>query len=177
MSLTHIETIELASSASSITFSSIPQTYTDLVLVHSLRTSRTGSSGALRLRAGNGSLDTGSNYSAVILAGNGSSPSSGSVTTDKLVSGTLNGATSTSNTFGNGVFYISNYASSSNKSISMDNVSENNATTAEQVIAAGLFTSSSSIDIISIFEDVSNLDAGSTVSLYGITAGGSGTVS
>ena len=55
-----IESKTLGSAANNITFTSIPQTYTDLVLVfNGDLTSITGCS----VRVGNGSIDTGNNYS------------------------------------------------------------------------------------------------------------------
>ena len=68
-----IETKTLSSAVSSVTFSSIPQTYTDLVLVV---TNTTGSTNSIALQLGNNTLDTGSNYSNTVLQGDGSSASS-----------------------------------------------------------------------------------------------------
>lgn len=64
-----IATTTLSSAASSVTFSSIPSTYTDLILV--VRGSSTAGTNA-RMRVGNGSVDTGSNYSFTSMDGTGS---------------------------------------------------------------------------------------------------------
>jgi hypothetical protein len=55
-----------------VEFTAIPQTYTDLVLVTNI-TSFGGSGDYIYAQWGNGSIDTGSNYSTTILSGNGSS--------------------------------------------------------------------------------------------------------
>lgn len=67
-----IASIAISTPTPSVTFSSIPSTYTDLVLVAEYE-GETGTAAALRLRF-NG--DTGSNYSHTGLVGNGSSASS-----------------------------------------------------------------------------------------------------
>jgi len=67
---TPIATTTLGSSATSYTFTSIPSTYTDLVIVAQIKGDTTT---YLNLRF-NG--DTGSNYSRTTLSGNGSTASS-----------------------------------------------------------------------------------------------------
>ena len=67
----------LSSSASSVTFSSIPATYRDLVLVFDGKNAGGGTSGRMQFNG-----DTGSNYSLVSMYGNGSSTSSGSYASD-----------------------------------------------------------------------------------------------
>lgn len=68
-----IATITLGSAASSIEFTAIPGTFTDLVCVLTGRTDRTATADeALLFRLGNGSADSGSNYSLTNLLGNGS---------------------------------------------------------------------------------------------------------
>jgi hypothetical protein len=71
---TPIATTTLGSSAASYTFNSIPTTYTDLVLIINGSAS-TGTN--MELQVGNGSVDTGSNYSDTWLAGSGTSALSG----------------------------------------------------------------------------------------------------
>jgi hypothetical protein len=71
---TPLATVTLGASASSVTFSSIPATYRDLILII---TGTVASSGNLSIRL-NG--DTGSNYSYVFAGGDGSSATSSSAT-------------------------------------------------------------------------------------------------
>ena len=84
------------------------------------------------------------------------------------------GANATSNTFGNTSVYIPNYAGSTNKSVSSDAVTENNATTASQQILASIWNNTSAITSIFVSDTGSNLVQNSTASLYGILRGSGG---
>jgi len=68
---TPLATVTLGASATSVTFSSIPATYRDLIIVFS----GSGSSGSTMSARFNS--DTGSNYSRIFMGGNGSSTFSG----------------------------------------------------------------------------------------------------
>jgi len=133
--------------AANITFSSIPQTYTDLVLLTSLRSTDTSSNwGAATLRF-NG--DSGSNYYHKELYGTGSAAGSGegvAATSMGAVRPNSNGTTA--NTFSNASLYIPNYTSSNQKSTSEDSVTENNATAALSPLVAGRWTGTSAITSI-----------------------------
>lgn len=75
---TPLATTTLGANATTVTFSSISQSYRDLILVTD-GTRTTTDSISIRLQF-NG--DTGSNYSTVYMYGTGSSAASGSITTD-----------------------------------------------------------------------------------------------
>ena len=166
MTMTHIETIELGSSAASITFSSIPQDYTDLVILVSARNSAGTNFNNMRVTFNGAST----NYSEILLYGDGSSASSASSSAAYLEFQYSNGI-STSNTFGNGSIYVSNYTASQAKSVSTDTVSENNATGAIQGISAGLWNDTAAITSITINGEANGggFVADSTFSLYGIS--------
>ena len=173
MSMTVIEHIEItAATQAAMTFSSIPQDYTDLYIVASLRDNRTGfPSNFFRIEI-NGSE---SNISARTLSGNGSSAASFTFTGAFFFE--INSPTSTANTFSNTSFYIPNYASTTTyKSISGDNVYENNATAAGQQIGAILYSSNTAITSFTIKGSGNDLLQYSSATLYGITAGSSGGV-
>ena len=145
--------------ASTMDFTSIPSTYTDLNLVLSLRPT---SQDSVYLSF-NGST---SSFTSRFLEGSGASASSGTAT--RYVAFPL---TTTSNTFSSSSIYIPNYAGATNKSYSIDSVSEANATTAYADLVAGLWSSTSAINQISI-----SLATGgvtfvqySTATLYGIS--------
>jgi hypothetical protein len=90
---------------------------------------------------------------------------------------TTSGNSSTANTFGNALIYISNYASSNAKSVSIEAVAENNATTARQDLNAALWNNSAAITSIALtWEQATNFAVGSSATLYGITKGSSGGV-
>jgi hypothetical protein len=161
---------ELASAQSSIVFNSIPQTFTDLFLVCSLR----GNSGAvfgIHYLRFNGST---SGYSGRYLEGSGSSAYSGTYTFGAYL-GASTGSSATANTFSNLSAYIPNYTSSSSKSVSLDGVGENNGTQAFQDINAALWTGTDPITSITILNDSSqNLLQYSSATLYGVLKGSDG---
>ena len=167
-----IEHIEVGSGgAASITFSAIPDTFTDLLIFGSIRTTEGGTIDGLWVRP-NG-LTT--NFSWRRLIGTGSAASSANGTSNDM--GFLNTSGQTANTFGNFQLYIPNYASSVAKSLSCDSVTENNATAGYQAIYAGLWNSTDPITSIELRSSLSqNFLEHSTASLYGILAGSDGIV-
>jgi hypothetical protein len=164
-----IEHQELASAQTAITFSLIPQTFTDLLLVFSAR-----GQGDVKIKF-NGSSTLPSRRH---LFGNGGSAGSGSGT-DGYV-GRSAPTTATANTFGNTQVYIPNYTSSSAKTYSVDSVDENNGTTAFQMIIAGLWNVTDPITSL----EISDLGGGalqfvqySSATLYGVLKGSDGVTS
>lgn len=148
-----------------IEFSSIPNTFTDLKIVYSLRSATSGGVDNVNLEF-NG-LST--NFSARVMTADGSAVTSGTLTQNRFY-GLANGNTSTSSTFGNGELYIANYASSNNKSFFIDGVQENNTTTAFSRIGAGLWSNSAAITSIKLIADsATNWLQYSTAYLYGIS--------
>lgn len=149
----------------SISFTNISQSYTDLVVILSTRSSVSGINDYPKISF-NGSS---SSQTLRALTGNGSSASS---YTDTLIYTVGSGNTQTSNTFGNSVFYIPNYTNTSiNKSVSSDAVNENNASTATQGLFAGLWSNTSAITSITIipYNASQTFLQHSTATLYGIS--------
>jgi hypothetical protein len=173
MTITLIETKTLGTAAASIEFVSIPQDGTDLVLLWSGRNSIENIEWYMRFNS-----DTGSNYTVRRLRGNGATVASSTNTLTGLLFQGLNPSTYTANTFGNAAVYIPNYTGSTEKSVSCDEVVENNATTAFQTITAGLWTGTVAITTLSIVAAPGSdtFVAGSTASLYKITKGSDGIV-
>lgn len=164
-----IETIEVgAGGAASIEFTSIPQDGVDLVCVVSLRTSKaSGNPDAIEFQFAG---DTGGNYTTLWLEGTGSGVATASTTTSRGYAEHLGQHSAyTSNTFGNTSIYVSNYTSSASKSISIDGVTENNATGSYQEIAAGLWNNSSAVTSVKIYSGGNTLQQYSTASLYKIS--------
>jgi hypothetical protein len=169
-----IESKTLGTAQASIEFTSIPQTFTDLVVVVSARwNSGTGTAG-IRFNAS----DTG--YSWRWLNGDGSTASSLSASSNTGNIGDFPANTTTSNTFSSHSIYIPNYTASQNKSFSVDTVTENNATSnAFQQIVANLWSNTAAITSLSLLTYNNgglNLAVGSTASLYGILKGSDGIV-
>ena len=168
-----IESKTLATAAASIEFSSIPQDGTDLVMLVSARgTNNLASNGHFYSIAFNG-ITTGFTQRFLQGAGSGSGTSgSSSSSTGNYISPN----DWTANTFGNNATYIPNYTGSTNKSFSTDSVSENNATDANQIINAGLWSNTAAITGITITVGGGNFAVGTIVSLYKITKGSDGIV-
>jgi hypothetical protein len=158
--------------AASIDFTSIPSTYTDLVLKASLRQDPSAASASSFLYI-NGSQ---SSYTAKWIEGNGASASSFSLTQNWSYANPYdNAATSTSNTFSNAEIYLPNYAGSTNKSWSNDNAMETNATTAYLTLGANLWSNTSAINRLTLSTSATSVTGGtnkflqySTAYLYGV---------
>jgi hypothetical protein len=166
-----IQTVTVGSGgAASIAFTSIPQTYTDLKVVLSTR-SASGAAVAYTTYMKINAL-TSSIYSTRVVEGNGSAGSSFSQSgTDTAVRFSLiNGTGATSSTFASTEIYIPNYSSSNNKSISVDTVSETNATTIYSNLIAALVATSAAITDLTFTNEVTagNFAQYSTAILYGI---------
>jgi hypothetical protein len=152
--------------ASSVTFSSIPATYTDLLIKLSVRDAR-ATLAVSDIRFNFNGTGAGTNITGRYLYGDGSSVSATTIGSNgELGFGTASGATS--NTFGNAEVYIANYAGSNPKSISSDSVAENNATAGYNLILSGLWSSSTTITSIAMTPFTSPFSQYSSFYLYGI---------
>jgi len=153
-----------AGGAASIDFTSIPSTYTDLVVKVSVRTNRAVIGSTLGVKF-NGS-STG--YTAKAIEGSGSAASSFS-STSYVLGGTVPGSSATASTFGNLEIYIPNYAGSNYKSVSSDAVQENNATQAYSDLAASLWSNTAAINQITLAEDTAaTIVQYSSIYIYGV---------
>ena len=152
-----------AGGASSIDFTSIPSTYTDLQLFCSLRSAAAVSVGYPALKV-NGVT---TNQSMRTILGTGSAASSG---TDTLFEWWASGTSGTASTFTNDSFYFANYANTSyNKSISKDTVQENNGTAAYMEMNALLWSSTAAISSLSLYiVGGANFAQYSSAYLYGV---------
>ena len=167
----------LTSTTSSVIFSSIPQTFTDLKLIISARDDRpTYPVSDLAVRIGyNGTINTGSIYSFRRLYANGTAVGSGSDAQTYMYLPMGNGSAATTNSFGNSEIYFSNYTSSDYKSVSTDGVAENNSTEAWNIISAALISTNNPITDIRIYANYGsgNFQIGSSFYLYGIDSNAS----
>ncbi len=154
--------------ASTIDFTNIPQTYTDLLLFVSGRTLwTTDTNDQIRIYL-NGNT---SNYSHKLLAGTGNATDwdGAQNTAPGINAQTVTGAM-TSNTFSSDFIYIPNYTSSANKSVLHDHTTENNATLSYITLGSTLWANSSAVTSISIsrFRSSDGWAEHSTATLYGI---------
>ena len=158
---TPIATTTLGSAATSYTFSSIPTTYTDLILVLN------GSFDAfnnVRFQVGNGSVDTGSNYSVTRLLGDGSAGQS------DRVSNATGGYVITINT--NQVMGVMHFQNYSNTTTYKTILARGGAPGTSDYVSANvnLWRSTSAINTIKIYPNSGNMNTGTTLTLYGLAA-------
>jgi hypothetical protein len=160
-----IASVTLNSNAATMSFTSIPATYTDLNLVISARSSRNvGGSDSIYLDIN--TVSTNRTYR--VLTGNGATASSSSGSDAEIT--VIPQSTQTANTFGSISIYIPNYAGSNYKSLSVDSVSENNATTAYAQLEAVLWSNTAAITGFTIRTGSAlDLVQYSTAYLYGIS--------
>lgn len=150
--------------AANITFSSIPQTFTDLKLVLSARSDRSSEQDTAAIRF-NGSTTS---LSMRRLFGDGTTAYSDNDTF--IPTGHFSANSATANTFGNVEIYIPNYTGSNNKSVSSDGAAESNVTNVFRSMVAGLWSNSAAITSIALLPNngSNNFMQYSTAVLYGI---------
>ena len=159
-----IQTVTVgAGGIAEIDFQSIPQTYTDLMLVFSTREESTASA-EMFLKFNN----TTSNLQTKWFRGNGSSATSGTTSNMQLLT---NSNSALASTFSNTYFYIPNYAGNNNKSAMSDGVVENNVTNSPDVfqnMAAYLWSDTAAITRITAYLSSGDFAEHSTATLYGV---------
>lgn len=153
---TPIATTTLSGTASTYTFSSIPSTYTDLVLVAS------GISNTLVDSYCRVNGDTGSNYSYTRLYGTGSSAN-----TDRLASQTEFKAGNAGTTPSAHLLHFMNYSNTSINKVMLFNTKEASSAV---ILETCLWRSTAAINSITLYLTGANFTAGSTFTLYGIAA-------
>jgi hypothetical protein len=154
--------------AASIDFTSLPSTFTDLVIKLSVRNSAGINAWDDIYMDINGSS---SNFTARVLYATGSAALSNNFSSSIAQVG--EGNAGTANTFGNTEIYIPNYTSTTTaKSFSSDSVSENNATASLAQLGAGLWNPGTQAAITSLtfrFFTSGNFVQHSTAYLYGVS--------
>ena len=155
-----IATQTLGSSASSVTFSSIPQTFTDIVLVMNTKGTITGSYPRFQFNS-----DTGTNYSRTALSGSGSAAQSGRDSNLTAIVPEYNSSNQSSGFNFNSICHIMNYSNTSTYKTVLSR--SNNANDGVDALVT-LWRSTSAINSIYIFLDSGSYAAGSTFTLYGI---------
>jgi hypothetical protein len=166
---TLIESQTLGSNQASVTLGvggTIPQTYTDLQVLYSARSS-TGSGYANNLfTTFNGATSRYYEYT-VYLAGTSLGSTSKS-NADPYFNWVALAQGAETDTWSTGQFYIPNYTSSIPKSISVEWTSEGNSNQVWMMMNGATWNPTSNVPITSITFTHSNILAGSTFQLYGI---------
>lgn len=161
--------IVTGSTSASISFTNIPQSYTDLKISISARTNRTGAAVDTIKLIFNGNTSGYSNK------GLGGQSDSGAFSFTNVGSASIedNAGTTTddanANTFGTGDIYIANYTGSKYKLVASDGANENNAVRAYQFITSGMWSNTSPITSIVLTPLVgTSFTQYSAATLYGI---------
>jgi hypothetical protein len=149
-----IQTQTIGTAIATVTFSSIPQTYTDLILVANLIDSNGFS--VMRFNS-----DSGNNYSRTWMYGSGTSALS---SRGSNISGLDLKATTSGSEFSVDVVHLLNY---SNTTTYKSCLIRQSLASQEVALYAGLWRNTSAISTITISNDIR---IGSTFTLYGIKA-------
>ena len=150
-----IATTTLGSSQGTVTFSSIPATYTDLIII--LNTTGTGS-GVKSLQFNS---DTSSNYSCTVLYGDGSAAGSARYSVGYI---DIFNSTTAQNA---NIIQINNYSNSTTYKTYLSR--QNTAAVSVEAIV-GLWRSTSAINAVSLVASTNNWASGSIFTIYGIKA-------
>ena len=155
-----------AGGSSTLDFSSIPNTYTDLVLKVSARGTTTSPDrdSLLSLIKFNNTATT---YTSKWLRTTGGVVASFN---GANFAGYVNSSSFTASTFSNTEYYIPNYAGSQQKSFSAENAAHQNVTSYDAIsgIGAMLWNGTDAINQITLSLDYGNFAQHTTASLYGI---------
>jgi len=163
-----IETRLLSSNATSVTFSSIPATFTHLQIRATVRSDRSFGVDNLGLRFNS---DTGSNYNAHFLFNNGSTITSTDLGINTAIyAARITDASVTANSFGATIIDVLDYASTSKqKTIRSAYASSTTGSYPWNGMHSGIWLSTSAVTGLTLLPIAgTNLVSGSRISLYGI---------
>jgi hypothetical protein len=156
-----------AGGAASVSFTAIPGTYTDLIIISSARTTSATDYLIAQLNG------TTSGYSSMYLGGTGTGVTNSTITTSGLILGDVSGG-ATANTFQVSTMTIPNYTSATTKECIANGGFENNASAANQSVTNSKSSVTAAITTILIKGISFNLAQHSTFSLYGVLKGSGG---
>jgi len=167
MALTNMKAIQTvtvgAGGVSTISFSNIPQTYTDLQIVLSLRTSVVSAGLLVSFN------ESASNLSSRYAYFDGGSSIGSTTNSTQIFNFGVNYSGTTASTFGNATVYVANYTSNAFKAISIDGGNEDNGSNAYQGFSAGLWSNTAAITSITITPQSGTIQQHSTATLYGVS--------
>lgn len=158
-----IATTTLSSAASSVTFSSISGSYTDLIVVGNIGYTASGYDSWIRFNG-----DTGTNYSYTVLYANpgtgGSAGSTRGTSTSNILFDRQGDYTAIS---GSGYSHIMNYANTTTYKTVLNRFGQPSSSVEAKV---GLWRNTSAITSIVIGVTTTTFASGSTFTLYGVKA-------
>ncbi len=155
---TQIASTTLGSNSATVTFSSIPLTYTDLILIVAGKDVTSYAGAQLQFNG-----DTGNNYSQTILYGDGAAAQS--IRGSNVAQMNIGLASNTG--MPNNIFQIMNYANSTTYKTALG---RGNVTDQTLRIGVGLWRNTAAITSVTALVAGDQWATGATFSLYGITA-------
>ena len=166
-----IATTTLGSAQTSYTFSSISGSYTDLILILNGYGAVLDGYSVLA-QVGNGSVDTGSNYSGTRLSGDGSTASSGRFTSQTYLRfQSTTGQSTTSSNLTQITAHFMNYSNTPTYKTILNRADQTAGSYPGTEAIAGLWSSTSAINTIKVFPFTgASFATGTTLTLYGILA-------
>ena len=167
---TPIASITLGTATATVTFSSIPQTYTDLICVIEGRGSRADYDVGALIRFNS---DTASNYSYTALTGSGTAASSSRGSNVTSILGRIISASAPAGARSNIILHINNYSNTTTYKTVLERYNEPPTGGADYGMGAivGLWRNTAAITTLSFFSEVNDFNSGCTFNLYGIQAG------
>lgn len=148
-----IATTTVGTATNTITFSSIPGTYTDLIAVID---GTVGNNISVRFNS-----DSGANYSMTRIQGNGSSASSARTTNSTSIIGSYSAGKQVS------IWQFFNYSNSVTNKTALD---RGNGATDQVEAYVGLWRNTAAVTSIEFLTSTGNYATGTTLTLYGIKA-------
>ena len=162
---TLISSITLSSSAANMEFTSIPATFTDLVVSASLKNTG-GGADIFRVTLNNSAADYSfKNVEGSSAAASGSTFGAGAY----AYGGYCNGASNTASTFSSTDIYIPNYLSSNKKSFSSSSTLADVSTQDYSILIENLWSNTAAITSIKLIAETNSFATYSSAYLYGIS--------
>ena len=160
----------LTTTQATITFSSIPSSYTDLIVVCSAKNSRSDLAISSMTVSFNNTGGTAYSWTELTVTGLssstvGSARATGYPYIDDIY---ITTAAGTADTFNSVEIYIPNYSGATNKLVSISSNTERNTANAYTAQIAGLFSNTAAINRIDLTTAGYNFVSGSRFDLYGI---------
>jgi hypothetical protein len=164
-----LQNTTLGSSAASVTFSSIPATYRDLVIVVNGRTTTTATNGQWIVAEFNS--DTGANYSVVTMEAGGGATTIRSLSLTNGYVGKMNTSSSSNTDFSTSLIHIMDYsATDKHKTVLGRSSGKDGALDFAVSALATRWASTNAVNQVKLSLDTNSFASGSTFALYGIVS-------
>jgi len=166
---TPIASTTLNAAEATVTFLSIPQTYTDLICVMEGRGSRADYDDEVKIQFNS---DTASNYSTTLLSGDGSVTGSSRASNTAYIIGRITSASATASNRSNMIININNYSNATTYKTVLLRLNEPPSGGADYGVGlhAGLWRNTAAITTLTLTTANGNFNSGCTFTLYGIKA-------